>query len=99
MDGMRTWIIALIALIAGAVISYVYVQGQDVQNRESTLNSQITELETKLAAETKKVQDAQSEINGLKMDLDNKTREVDEQQAKILDLEAKLQQTTPPPAQ
>ena len=86
MEGMRTWIIALIALIVGAIIGYVYMQGQ-----ASELAEQVSTFETQLAEASKKAQSATSEIEALKADIDKKTKLIEDQQDKIVELEAASQ--------
>jgi len=91
MEGTRTWIIAVIALIVGAAIGYVYMQGQ-----ASGLAEQVSTLETRLAEANDRAQSAASENETLKADLDEKTKLVEEQQARITELEAAAQQPTSP---
>jgi len=91
MEGTRTWIIAVIALIVGAVIGYVYMQ-----NQASGLAEQVSTLETRLAEANDRAQGAVSESETLKADLDEKTKLVEEQQARIMELEAASRETTPP---
>lgn len=90
MDGMRTWIIALIALIVGAVGGYVYMQGQ-----ASDLAQQVSTLEAQLTEASGKAQSAASDIEALKAQLDEKTKTIEQQQARIAELEAAAQQPAP----
>ena len=90
MEGMRTWIIAVIALIVGAAGGYVYMQRQ-----VGELAGQVSTLQTQLNEANEKAQGAASEIEALKDDLEGKTKLIDEQNAKIIELEAVSQETTP----
>ena len=94
MEGTRTWIIALVALIVGAGIGYVYMQGQ-----ASGLAEPVSTLETQLAEAGEKAQSAASEIEALKADRDEKTKLIEQQQARITELEAASQETTLPTPQ
>lgn len=91
MDQMRTWIIAVVSLIVGAAVAYLYTQQQT-----SKLSEQISMLQTQVVEANKKAQSATSEIEGLKADLDEKTKLIEKQKAKLTKLEAALQQTTSP---
>ncbi|MDP2621514.1 MAG: hypothetical protein Q8P46_15315 [Hyphomicrobiales bacterium] len=94
MEGTRTWIVALIALIVGAVIGYVYMQSQT-----GDLTQQVTTLQSQLAEANDKAQSAASEVEALKADVDAKTKLVEQQQARITELEATSQQPAAPAAQ
>lgn len=90
----RTWIVALIGLVVGVVIGYVYMQ-----DKVGELTQQMTTLENQLAEANAKVQSAASDIEALKADLDAKTKLAEEQQARITELEATSQQPMAPAAQ
>ncbi len=89
MDGMRTSIIAVVALIVGAGAAYFYMQRQT-----SELSDQVSALQTQLAEAD--AQSAASQIEALQADLDEKTKLIGEQTAKLTELEAALQKTTSP---
>ena len=91
MDGTRTWIIALIALIVGAAAGYYYMQSQ-----ASDLAQQVSTLEAQLAEARGEAQSAASETEALKAELAEKTKLVEEQQARITELEATAQQPMAP---
>ncbi len=91
MDQMRTWIMAVVSLIVGAAVAYLYMQQQT-----SKLSEQISMLQTQVVEANKKAQSATSEIEGLKADLDEKAKLIEEQKTKLTKLEAALQQTTSP---
>ena len=91
MDGMRTSIIAVVALIVGAGGAYFYMQRQT-----SELFDQVSALQTQLAEADKTAQSAASQIEALQADLDEKTKLIGEQTAKLTELEAALQKTTSP---
>ncbi len=94
MDGTKTWIIAAIALVVGAVIGYVYMQGQ-----ADELAQQVTALEAQVAEASDQAQSAASENEALKAEFEEKTKLVEKQQARITELEATAQQPTLPAPQ
>jgi len=91
MNGMRTSIIAVVALIVGAGAAYFYMQQQT-----NELSDQVSALQTQLAEADKTAQSAASQIEALQADLDEKTKLIGEQTAKLTELEAALQKTTSP---
>jgi len=87
---MRIFLIALIALIVGAVIGYVYKQGE-----VNSLTQQVAALKTDVADATEKATSAAAtQIDELKTELEAKGKLADEQQAKISELEAALKDAT-----
>ncbi len=90
MNGMKTWIFALVALIVGAAGSYAYMQP-----RIGGLADQVQTLQAQLAAADEKAQGATSEMETIKAGLEEKTKLIEEQQARIIELEAAAQNTTP----
>lgn len=94
MEGTKTWIIAIIALIVGAAGGYFYTQGQ-----VGELTEQASTLETQLTEATEKAQGAASEIASLKADLEDKTKQIEDQSAKIVELEAASKETMTPTPQ
>lgn len=98
MEGVHTAIIAVVALFAGTLISYVYMQDQvsGLRGEASHLGKRVITLEAQLASATEQARTAASEIAALKADLDDKMRLIESQQAKIIQLEAVSQ--NPPPS-
>ena len=94
MEGTKTWVIAIIALIVGAAGGYFYTQGH-----VGELTEQASTLETQLAEATEKAQGAASEIESLKADLEDKTKQIEDQSAKIVELEAASKETMTPTPQ
>jgi peptidoglycan hydrolase CwlO-like protein len=94
MNGAGTWITAVIALIVGVVIGYIYMQSQ-----AKDLAQQVSTLQTQLTDANQKAQDAASQVKALQTDLDAKTKLVEQQQARITELEATAQQPAAPAAQ
>ena len=94
MEGTRTWIIAIIALIVGAAGGYFYTQGQ-----VGELTEQASTFETQLTEATEEAQGAASEVESLKAELENKTKQIEDQSAKIVELEAASKETMTPAPQ
>jgi uncharacterized protein HemX len=90
MNGMTTWIIALIALVVGAVGGYYFMKTQ-----ADELAQQVTVLEEQVA----EAQSAASETEALQAQLDEATKRIEEQQARIAELEAAAQQPMMPSPQ
>lgn len=100
-EGVQTAIIAVIALMAGALISYVYMQDQvsDLRGQVSELTRQISTMEARLTSANERGRSAISEIEALKADLDDKTKLIESQQARIIQLEAASRSPIPAPPQ
>jgi chromosome segregation ATPase len=81
---MRTWIIAIIALIVGGLIGYYYEK-----NQVDTLSEQIATFKAQVEQEMAKSKDAGAQVEQLKADLEAKAKEVEDYVAKITDLESK----------
>jgi uncharacterized membrane protein len=89
---MRTGIIAIVALVVGAVIVYVYKQGEvtDLAKQVSALETQVADATEKAAAA------AATEIDALKADLAAKIKLTEDQKAKITELDTALKKATSP---
>lgn len=91
---MRTFIVAIVALVVGAAGGYFYEK-----NETGKLSAQMAAVEAQIAKEMEATKSATAEIESLKADVAAKTKEIADYVAKVTDLESNQAAPAEPAAQ